>query len=72
MDDNGNISDKLEEIEQKLNSTLNQMRASDYASEMKNKKMMEQWLGVLYKEFKNELKKTKQEIIKEIKNGRRN
>jgi len=61
------ITDKLEEIEKKLDNTLNQISASDYAREMKHKKMMEQWLGVLYNEFKKEIKKTKEEILKEIK-----
>lgn len=64
------IEEKLENIEKKLDNTLNQINTSSYANEMKHKKMMEQWLGVLYNEFKKELKKTKQEIIKEIKNGR--
>lgn len=64
------IKEKLENIEKKLDNTLNQINTSSYANEMKHKKMMEQWLGVLYNEFKKELKKTKQEIIKEIKNGR--
>lgn len=63
------IQDKLDEIEEKLDNTINQLKGSAYANEMKQKKQFEMWLGVLYKEFKKELDKTKKEIIKEIKNG---
>ena len=63
------IEKKLKEIETKLDNTLSQMQGSNYASDMKFKKMLEQWLGVMFNEFKKEIKKTKKEIIKEIKNG---
>ncbi|NCD07000.1 MAG: hypothetical protein EOL97_12855 [Spirochaetia bacterium] len=64
-----NIEDKLDEIETKLDNTISKINANNYANEMKQKKQFEQWLGLLYNEFKKELKKTKEEIIKEIKNG---
>jgi cytoplasmic iron level regulating protein YaaA (DUF328/UPF0246 family) len=78
--DLSNIEDKLEEIEKKLDNTITQLHSKSYADEMKQKKQFEQWLGVLFNEFKKELKKmksdfeselksTKQEIVKEIKNG---
>jgi len=78
--DLSNIEDKLEEIQKKLNNTITQLQSKTYADEMKQKKQFEQWLGVLFGEFKKELKKMKsdfeselksikQEILKEIKNG---
>jgi hypothetical protein len=67
--DISNIEDKLEEIENKLNTTITKLESYSYANDMKQKKQFEVWLGVLYNEFKKELKKTKEEIIKEIKNG---
>jgi len=64
------IGEKLDGIENKLNVTISNLEGKAYNSEIKQKKIMEQWLGLLYQEFKKELKKTKQEIIKEIKNDR--
>ena len=66
------INKRLEQIETKLNTTLSSIEGNNYHNKQKDKKMLEQWLGVLYAEFRKELKKTKQEIIKEIKNGTKN
>ena len=68
-----NLVEKIDNIENKLNVTISHLQGNRYANDMKTKKMLEDWLSILYKEFKKELEKTKKDIIseikKEIKNG---
>lgn len=61
------IDEKLNKIETKLDNTISQLNGANYAQDMKFKKLQEQWLGILFNEFKKELKRTKTELLKEIK-----